>query len=176
MLRHGELHGLSRARVQRLVADGRVLVNGARARRPAQRVRLGDVVALDVAPPRPRPAPTPESLPVHVVYEDDDLLVVNKPPGQVVHPSFKNTSGTLVNALLGRARDDGVSWTPHLVQRLDKGTSGLLLVAKSRAVQTALQAGRRHQGVSGPGVGAAAARRPAGSRRGSDATPSTAAG
>lgn len=140
MLRHAELHGLSRARVQRLVADGGVLVNGAPARRPAQRVRLGDVVALDVEPPTPRPRPTPESLPVHIVYEDDDLLVVNKPAGQVVHPSFRNTSGTLVNALLGRAKDDGVAWTPHLVQRLDKGTSGLLLVAKSRDVQTALQA------------------------------------
>ena len=139
MLRRGDLHGLSRARVQRLVTEGRVFVNGRRATRPAQRVQLGDVVQLEVGTARPRPAPVAEALPIEVVFEDGDLLVVNKAPGQVVHPSFKNASGTLLNGLLELAGRGGGAWQPHLVQRLDKGTSGLLLVAKSRAVQTALQ-------------------------------------
>ena len=72
-------------------------------RRPAQRLRAGDRVQLDVPPPRAAARPRPEPLPLDVRYEDDDLLVVNKPPGQVAHPSFRNTSGTLLNALLGRA-------------------------------------------------------------------------
>ena len=138
VLRHGIGHGLSRSRIQRLVAEGRVSINGRRATRPAQRLRTGDRVSVDTDPGRPRPRPLPESLPLVVLHEDADLLVVNKPPGQVAHPSYRNRSGTLLNALLGRAASD-VGWEPHLVQRLDKGTSGLLLVAKSRAVQTALQ-------------------------------------
>ena len=138
MLRHGIGHGLSRSRIQRLVAEGRISINGRRATRPAQRLRTGDRVSVDTGPARPRPRPQPESLPLVVLHEDADLLVVNKPPGQVAHPSYRNRSGTLLNALLGRAAS-GVGWEPHLVQRLDKGTSGLLLVAKSRAMQTALQ-------------------------------------
>jgi 23S rRNA pseudouridine1911/1915/1917 synthase len=138
VLRHGVGHGLSRSRIQRLVAEGRVSINGRRATRPAQRLRTGDRVSVDAEPARPRPRPLAESLPLVVLHEDADLLVVNKPPGQVAHPSYRNTSGTLLNALLGRAAA-GAGWEPHLVQRLDKGTSGLLLVAKSRAVQTALQ-------------------------------------
>ena len=70
------------------------------------------------------------------MFEDDHLLVVNKPAGQVAHPAFRNTSGTLLNALLAHAAE---RWTPALLSRLDKDTSGLVLVAKSAAVQTALQ-------------------------------------
>jgi 23S rRNA pseudouridine1911/1915/1917 synthase len=136
VLRHGIGHGLSRSRIQRLVSDGRVTINGRRATRPAQRLRTGDRVSVDTDPARPRPRPAAESLPLVVLHEDADLLVVNKPPGLVAHPSYRNASGTLLNALLGRA---DAAWEPHLVQRLDKGTSGLLVVAKSRAVQTALQ-------------------------------------
>jgi 23S rRNA pseudouridine1911/1915/1917 synthase len=139
VLRHGIGPGLSRSRIQRLVAEGRVTINGRRASRPAQRLRTGDRVAVDTGAARPRIRPLAESLPLVVLHEDADLLVVNKPPGQVAHPSFRNTSGTLLNALLGRAAGASAGWEPHLVQRLDKGTSGLLLVAKSRAIQTALQ-------------------------------------
>jgi 23S rRNA pseudouridine1911/1915/1917 synthase len=96
-------------------------------------------VRLDAErPPARVPSSLLETIRRSIVHEDADLLVVNKPPGQVAHPSYRNTSGTLLNALLGRAAA-GAAWEPHLVQRLDKGTSGLLLVAKSRAVQTALQ-------------------------------------
>ncbi len=135
-MRHGAAHGLSRSRVQRLIAAGGIGVNGRAASRPAQRLRVGDVVRLDVVAPSPRPKPVGESLALEVVYEDDDLLVVAKPPGQVVHPSYRNPSGTLLNALLGRAAG---AWTPHLLQRLDKGTSGLVIVARSREVLAALQ-------------------------------------
>ena len=139
VLRHTAAHRLSRAGVQRLVSNGQVLVNGQPASRPAQRVRSGDVVHIESAPARTRTAPAAEPLPLEVLYEDDHLMVVNKPAGQVAHPSFKNTTGTLLNALLGHAAAAGSRWQPHLVQRLDKGTSGLLLVAKSQAIQTALQ-------------------------------------
>jgi 23S rRNA pseudouridine1911/1915/1917 synthase len=139
VLRHGLGHGLSRSRIQRLVAEGRVTINGRRATRPAQRLQAGDQVAVDCDPARQRQRPAAESLPLVVLHEDDDLLVVDKPPGQVAHPSYRNSSGTLLNALLGRAAAVGAGWEPHLVQRLDKGTSGLLLVAKSRGVQSALQ-------------------------------------
>jgi 23S rRNA pseudouridine1911/1915/1917 synthase len=139
VLRHGDGRGLSRSRVQRLIADGHITINGRIARRPAQRLRAGDLVRVAVDPPRPRPRPAAEPLPLAVLDEDRDLLVVNKPPGQVAHPSYRNNSGTLLNALLGRAAAADENWQPHLVQRLDKGTSGLLLVAKSREVQAALQ-------------------------------------
>lgn len=135
-MRHGAAHGLSRSRVQRLIAAGGIAVNDRTATRPAQRLRVGDVVRLDVVAPAARPAPAGESLPLDVAYEDDDLLVVAKAPGQVVHPSYRNPSGTLLNALLGRAAG---AWTPHLLQRLDKGTSGLVIVAKSREALAALQ-------------------------------------
>jgi 23S rRNA pseudouridine1911/1915/1917 synthase len=139
VLRHGDGRGLSRSRVQRLIAGGHITINGRIATRPAQRLRAGDEVRVAAPPPRQRPRPMAEALPLEVLHEDRDLLVVNKPPGQVAHPSYRNSSGTLLNALLGRAATAGVEWRPHLVQRLDKGTSGLLLVAKSREVQAALQ-------------------------------------
>jgi 23S rRNA pseudouridine1911/1915/1917 synthase len=139
LLRHADLHGLSRSRVQRLVADGRILVNGRTARRPAQRLRAGDLVRLDVPPRRQRTRPAGEAIALDVRYEDDDLLVVAKPAGQIVHPSFRHASGTLLNALIGHAARFSPPWQPHLVQRLDKGTSGLVVVAKSREMQTALQ-------------------------------------
>ncbi len=139
VLRHGDGRALSRSRVQRLIAAGRITVNGRPATRAAQRLRLGDLVLVVSDPPRARPRPVAEPLPLDVLHEDRDLLVVNKPPGQVAHPSYRNSSGTLLNALLGRAAAAGADWQPHLVQRLDKGTSGLLLVAKSREVQAALQ-------------------------------------
>lgn len=135
-MRHGAAHGLSRSRVQRLIAAGGIAVNDRAATRPAQRLKAGDVVRLDVVAPPPRRQPVRESLALEVVYEDDDLVVVAKPPGQVVHPSYRNASGTLLNALLGRAAG---AWTPHLLQRLDKGTSGLVIVAKSREALAALQ-------------------------------------
>ncbi|MGD9902406.1 MAG: RluA family pseudouridine synthase [Vicinamibacterales bacterium] len=136
--RHGASRGLSRARIQRLVADGRVTVNGQRAARAAARVHDGDVVRVAVAAPTRRREVVAEALPLDVVHDDADLLVVVKPPGQLVHPTARRRSGTLLNAVLGRARAEG-GWQPHLLQRLDAGTSGLLVVAKSREALRTLQ-------------------------------------
>lgn len=131
--------GLSRSHIQKLVAAGRVLVNGAPARRAAQRLAAGDLVALDaVAAPPPLP-PAGESLPLDVVYEDDDLLVICKPAGMVAHPTARQRSGTVVNALLGRTRGHDDDWSPRLVQRLDRDTSGLMIIARRGEVHTALQ-------------------------------------
>ncbi len=138
ILRHlPSAFALSRSAVQRLVASGRVLVNDRPARRPAQRLAPGDVVAIDAAPRATRAAPAAESVPLAIVYEDADLLVVAKPPGMVAHPTARQRHGTVVNALLGLG---GGAWTPRLVQRLDRGTSGLMVVAKSAEAQAALQA------------------------------------
>jgi len=132
--------GLSRSRIQMLVAAGRILVNGSPARRPAQRLAAGDLVALDAVAAAPPEPPAAESLPLDIVYEDDDLLVVCKPAGMVAHPTSARRSGTVLNAVLGHARRNaGAPWSPRLVQRLDKDTSGLMVVARSGAVHAALQ-------------------------------------
>ena len=133
---------LSRAQVRRLIDQGHLLVNGAEAR-ASQGLRVGDTVRVDI-PEEQTGSPVPEALPLTVVYEDDDLLVVNKPPGLVVHPAPGHTSGTLVNALLAYrpvvAAADLDPLRPGIVHRLDRDTSGLLVVALTRDVQTALQA------------------------------------
>jgi 23S rRNA pseudouridine1911/1915/1917 synthase len=137
LLRHlRDVPGISRNKIQKLIDAGAVHVNDETARRVAWRIAAGDEVTIDLPETRPRQRPKAEPLPVHVLYEDDDLLIVDKPAGQVSHPSFKNTSGTLLNALLSYAAGE---WTPALVNRLDKDTSGLVLVAKSAAMQAALQ-------------------------------------
>jgi 23S rRNA pseudouridine1911/1915/1917 synthase len=125
---------LSRSRVQALIDDGRVLVNDAPARASA-RVRAGQTISVEV--PAAAPAvPQPEDIPVTVVYEDDRLLVVDKPAGLSVHPGAGRPAGTLVNALLHHVKDlSGVGGVlrPGIVHRLDRGTSGLLVVAKDDA-------------------------------------------
>jgi 23S rRNA pseudouridine1911/1915/1917 synthase len=137
LLRHlSHIPGVTRNRLQRLIDNGAVEVNGQAVRRASTRVAADAVIAIQLATRKPRAAPAAEDLPLDVCHEDDDLLVVNKPPGQVSHPAFRSSSGTLLNALLAHARGQ---WTPALVSRLDKGTSGLVLVAKSKAVQAALQ-------------------------------------
>jgi 23S rRNA pseudouridine1911/1915/1917 synthase len=137
LLRHlRNVPGISRNRLQRLIDAGAVLVNGKRAPRVSWRLAPGDRLTIELPDRAPRQRPTPEDLPLTVVYEDDDLIAVNKPAGQVAHPAFKNTTGTLLNALLAYAND---RWTPSLVNRLDKGTSGLVLVAKRADAHRALQ-------------------------------------
>lgn len=125
--------GLSRTKIQQWIDAGRVTVNGRPAPRAAWRTAVDDEVLVDMPAPRPRQRPVAEALPIDVIYEDDDLLVVNKPSGQVVHPSYKHASGTLMNALLAYTP------TPGLVHRLDKQTSGLVVVAKHRAAHVAVQ-------------------------------------
>ena len=133
--------GWTRARLQKLVKSGRVLVNG--EPRPASyRVRPGDAVAVSVPPPSPSHL-TPEALPLTILFEDRDLLVVNKPPGLVVHPGAGHRQGTLLNALVHHCpdlKDIGEVSRPGLVHRLDKDTSGLLVVAKTSLAHASLVA------------------------------------
>ena len=129
----------SRARLQKLLKAGLVEVNGQRL--PASyRVRPGDAVQLTVLPPEPSDL-TPEPLPLNIVFEDRDLLVVNKPAGLVVHPGAGHRQGTLLNALLHHCPDlaeIGEVSRPGLVHRLDKDTSGLIVVAKTELAHQAL--------------------------------------
>jgi 23S rRNA pseudouridine1911/1915/1917 synthase len=133
------LPGLSRARVQALVASGDVLLDGLPGRSSA-RLRPGQSLVVTV--PAARPArPQAEDLPLTIVHEDAHLVVVDKPAGLVVHPGAGVASGTLVNALLHHVRDlSGVGGVvrPGIVHRLDRGTSGLLVVAKDDATHAAL--------------------------------------
>ena len=132
---------LSRAAAARLIKGHLVRVNGKPAE-PADRVGAGDVIEFEI-PEAYAPSAVPEDIPLEVVYEDDDLLVINKPPGMVVHPAPGHHSGTLVHALLGR----GGSWSstggttrPGIVHRLDMGTSGLIVVARNDSTHRALSA------------------------------------
>jgi 23S rRNA pseudouridine1911/1915/1917 synthase len=136
-----EAAGVSRARAARWAEDGRVLVDG-RPRPKSHRLRGGERLAWTPPPPAPAGGPAAEDLPLAVRYEDDRLLVVAKPAGLVVHPGPGHPTGTLVNALLGRAGTTlaarGEADRPGIVHRLDKDTSGLLLVAKDDAAHLAL--------------------------------------
>jgi 23S rRNA pseudouridine1911/1915/1917 synthase len=131
--------GWSRARLQKLLKAGLVAVDG-QPQAPAYRVRGGEAVRLTVPPPEPSHL-APESLPLDIIYEDQDLLVLNKPPGLVVHPGAGHRQGTLLNALLAHCpdlKDIGEVSRPGLVHRLDKDTSGLLVVAKTALAHQAL--------------------------------------
>jgi 23S rRNA pseudouridine1911/1915/1917 synthase len=123
---------LSRTQAATLIANGQVSVGG-RAERASYRPAAGDRIVVEIPPPAGR-AVTAESIPLAVLFEDDDVLVVDKPAGMVVHPAPGNWSGTLVNALKGRGgplSELGGDEREGIVHRLDKETSGLLLVAKS---------------------------------------------
>jgi 23S rRNA pseudouridine1911/1915/1917 synthase len=124
---------LSRARLQALIDQGRVTVGG-RARKAAYRVREGEPVLVEIPPPA-APELRPEALPLEIVYEDDAVLVVNKVAGMVVHPGAGQATGTLAAAVLARAPETAAVGSPRrpgIVHRLDKGTSGLLVIAKTR--------------------------------------------
>ncbi|HYF44557.1 MAG TPA: RluA family pseudouridine synthase, partial [Ramlibacter sp.] len=121
-----------------LVNGGAVTLNGRRVARPAHRVKAGDALTIELRPTPQSLAFQPEAMPLAVVHEDDHLLVIDKPPGLVVHPAPGNWSGTLLNGLL--ARDDRAGQLPRagIVHRLDKDTSGLMVVARTRAAMDAL--------------------------------------
>ena len=130
---------LSRNRIQTLIKSGAIRVNGAPTR-PAYLVQPGDEIAVELPAPEPLAA-QPEPLPLSIAYEDDDLLVVNKAAGMTVHPAPGVAEGTLVNALLHHCRNlSGINGVcrPGIVHRLDKETSGLLLVAKRDAAHRQL--------------------------------------
>ena len=140
LLRHlRDEKGASRNRIQKWIDAGDVLINGAPPSRAAWRVQDGDTIEVRVSLMQPRARPQAEAIAIDVLYEDDDVLAVNKPPGMVVHPSYRNTSGTLINGLLARAQSWPPGSAPALLGRLDKLTSGLVLVSKRASVQAALQ-------------------------------------
>ena len=138
-----ELPELSRTAVQRLIDDGLARVNGKREK-SGYKLRPGDVI--EWSPPPPAEAADPlmaEAIPLEVVFEDEDLLVINKPKGLVVHPAPGHATGTLVNAVLAHAGEDltgiGGVERPGIVHRLDKDTSGLMVVAKTERAFHSLQ-------------------------------------
>ena len=134
------LAGRSRSALRRLIVEGRVSVDGRHAAKPGLALEPGMEIVIDLPPP-PSPLPLPEAIDFDVVFEDEALLVVNKPSGLVVHPGHGRARGTLVNALLGRGLSLsplGAPNRPGIVHRLDRETSGLLIVAKSERAHAAL--------------------------------------
>jgi 23S rRNA pseudouridine1911/1915/1917 synthase len=144
---------LSRSRLQDLIRDGRVSLNGVVIRDPGRRVAGGAQVVLREPPPAPA-EPQGEAIDLVVVYEDDDLVVIDKPAGLVVHPAAGHEAGTLVNALIahcgGSLSGIGGVRRPGIVHRLDKDTSGLLVVAKNDRAHQGLAAQFADHGRTGP--------------------------
>jgi 23S rRNA pseudouridine1911/1915/1917 synthase len=144
---------LSRSRLKALILAGHVTVGGRTIRDPGIHVNAGDVLAVTV--PAPEPAePAGEAIPLNVVYEDDDIIVIDKPAGLVVHPAAGNWTGTLVNALIAHCGTSlsGVGGVrrPGIVHRLDKDTTGLMVVAKNDRAHQALAAQFADHGRTGP--------------------------
>jgi 23S rRNA pseudouridine1911/1915/1917 synthase len=136
-----EATGLSRARIQALIAEGAVTVSGQVATQSSVKTAAGTAFTVAV-PPNADPEALPQEIPLNVVFEDEHLVVVDKPAGLVVHPAAGNRDGTLVNALLhhcaGQLSGIGGVARPGIVHRIDKDTSGLLVVAKSDAAHEGL--------------------------------------
>jgi 23S rRNA pseudouridine1911/1915/1917 synthase len=143
---------LSRSRLKALILAGSVTVKGAPVRDPAYHVVTGDSITIDV--PEAVPAePEGEDIPLHIVFEDDDIIVIDKPKGLVVHPAAGHATGTLVNALIAHCGDSlsgiGGVKRPGIVHRLDKDTTGLMVVAKNDAAHASLTAQFADHGRTG---------------------------
>ncbi len=141
--------GMSRSHLQQLIREGYVHVNAAPSR-PGQALRPGDLVAVAIRPPAPTGLEA-EDIPLQIVYEDTDIMVIDKPAGLVVHPGPGHSTGTLVHAILGHCPDlAGIKGTlrPGIVHRLDKDTSGLLVVAKTDTAQLSLASQIRSRGLT----------------------------
>lgn len=141
---------LTRSQAQRLVRDGKVCVNGTPMVRPSTRLEAGDTIVAEL-PPAGDPLPQAVPIPINVVYEDDHLAIVDKPPGLTVHPGPGHVQDTLVNALLARFANIetvGEARRPGIVHRLDKDTSGLLIVAKTSSAHEAMSAAIRNRLVT----------------------------
>lgn len=137
----GCLPDFSRARLQGLIADGFVLVNHEPAKKSGQMIESGAEVEVRIPPPLPTGL-VAEEIPLDIIFENDDLMIVNKPAGMVVHPAAGHSSGTLVNAVLGydpEFGEIGGEERPGVVHRLDKETSGLIVMAKNDAAHRWLQ-------------------------------------
>jgi 23S rRNA pseudouridine1911/1915/1917 synthase len=144
---------LSRSRLKALILAGQVTVGGQTVRDPSQRVQAGNEISIAIPPPEPA-APLPETIPLDIVFEDDAIIVIDKPAGLVVHPAAGNWTGTLVNALVAHcgASLSGIGGVrrPGIVHRLDKDTSGLLVVAKTDRAHRKLSAQFADHGRTGP--------------------------
>lgn len=135
------LPDLSRSRIQALIKDGKITINDQLPRKSGQMLESGAVVQIQIPAIEPSNL-IPESIPLHIIFENDDLMVVNKPAGMVVHPAAGHASGTLVHAALGHAPEmEGIGGEqrPGVVHRLDKDTSGLILLAKNDRTHRWLQ-------------------------------------
>ncbi len=134
---------LSRSRLKALILDGQVTIAARTIRDPAAPVNSGDTVTVALPPPQPA-KPAGQAIPLNIVYEDDAIIVIDKPAGLVVHPAAGHAQGTLVNALIAHCGDSlsgiGGVKRPGIVHRLDKDTSGLMVVAKSDRAHRALSA------------------------------------
>lgn len=128
----------SRSYLQQLMADGAVWIRGAHAQKPAARVSAGDALRVELRPTQQAMAFVPQAMSLDIAFEDDDLLVIRKPAGLVVHPAAGNWSGTLLNGLLAHHAAAASLPRAGIVHRLDKDTSGLMLVGKSRRAVEAL--------------------------------------
>ena len=138
-----QLGEVSRSFIQKLIDQGQVSVDGKVCRLKKYKVSLGEAIEITLPPPKELKAEA-ENIPIEIVYEDDDLLVVNKPRGMVVHPAAGNENGTLVNALMyhcqGRLSSINGVIRPGIVHRIDKDTSGLLMIAKNDEAHKSLAA------------------------------------
>ena len=144
---------LSRSRLKALILAGEVTIGGRTVRDPGHRVNAGDAVTVAMPPPEPA-APAPERIPLNIVFEDDEIVVIDKPRGMVVHPAAGKTTGTLVNALIAHcgASLSGVGGVrrPGIVHRLDKDTTGVMVVAKNDRAHARLAAQFADHGRTGP--------------------------
>src|ERR1051326_5200364 len=145
--------GLSRSRLKALILAGEIAIEGRTIRDPAHHVNAGASIAVRLPPPSD-PVPKAEAIELAVLYEDADLVVIDKPAGLVVHPAAGNWTGTLVNALIAHCGESlsgiGGVRRPGIVHRLDKDTSGLMVVAKNDVAHQALAAQFADHGRSGP--------------------------
>jgi len=149
-----QVAALSRSRLKALIEQGAVVLDGKTIRDPSHRVNSGAAIVVEV--PAPEPAkPRPEPIPLDVVYEDDDIIVIDKPKNLVVHPAAGHSTGTLVNALIAHCGASlsgiGGERRPGIVHRLDKDTTGLMIVAKNDRAHRALAAQFADHGRSGEG-------------------------
>jgi 23S rRNA pseudouridine1911/1915/1917 synthase len=128
--------GFSRSSIQKLIKTGGITVDGCKVK-PSASLKGGELITMHIPCPEP-PSVKPQNIPLNIVYEDDYLVVINKPAGMVVHPAAGNPDGTLINAVLfatgGKISNIGSPLRPGIVHRLDKDTSGLIVVAKNDAV------------------------------------------
>ena len=136
-----QLPEFSRARLQALIESGSILVNGLQARKSGQVIKNGSLIQVTIPPPQPTKL-VPEAIPLEIIFENNDLMVVNKPAGMVVHPAAGHNSGTLVHAALAHAPEMvgiGGEKRPGVVHRLDRDTSGIILLAKNDQAHRWLQ-------------------------------------